>query len=157
APQTAGHRFAKSLVMTVAEGLAEWAIALSVDDVPEEVFADVKLHLLDTLGRGLAATGLGVSTEGRATALELRGAQEATMIGAPGRVPAPNAALANGTLCGAAVAPAAVAAGEAAEANGAELLVALAAGLEVAARTEVPAAGAAVSAAWLGGLDVERT
>ena len=43
--------------MKAAERLAEFATTLTLDDVPEDVAHHAKLHLLDTLGCGLAARG----------------------------------------------------------------------------------------------------
>ena len=39
---------------TIAEGLAEFAAGLRFEDVPGEVIARAKLHILDTLGTALA-------------------------------------------------------------------------------------------------------
>lgn len=43
---------------TQAEQLAKFVAALHFDDIPAEVIGRVKLHLLDTLGIGLAASPL---------------------------------------------------------------------------------------------------
>ena len=45
--------------MAAARTIAEWATALELDDVPEAVRTDAKLHLLDTIGCGLAAHATG--------------------------------------------------------------------------------------------------
>ena len=58
---------------TAARTIAEWSSAISISDIPEDVLTDAKLHLLDTLGCGLAAHAGGVATEGRATMNELGG------------------------------------------------------------------------------------
>jgi MmgE/PrpD N-terminal domain len=47
-----------------AAHLASWASALTLDDLPEEVRAAAREHVLDTLGCGLAALGLGEGTAG---------------------------------------------------------------------------------------------
>ena len=59
-----------------------------------------KLHVLDTLGCGLAAHATGVAGEGRATMAELGGEPQATVIGLDARgCRRPNAAFANAMLC----------------------------------------------------------
>ena len=44
--------------MTAAERLAAFTSTLTMDAIPDEVREAAKLHLLDTLGTGLAAHGL---------------------------------------------------------------------------------------------------
>ena len=51
--------------MKAAQRLAEWTGALGYEDIPAEVVETAKLHLLDTIGCGVAAHALGVATEGR--------------------------------------------------------------------------------------------
>ena len=70
--------------MTAAHRLAEWTTGLALDEVPQDVAEAAKLHLLDTLGCGLAAAALGVATEGRETMAELGGDDQATVIGGRG-------------------------------------------------------------------------
>ncbi|MBI2962819.1 MAG: MmgE/PrpD family protein [Deltaproteobacteria bacterium] len=175
--------------MTPAQRLAAWTAALDLEAIPAAVAEAAKLHLLDALGCGLAAHALGVATAARALALESGGRAESSVIGAA-PLPAASAAFANGMLChgldyddthsdavchvSAVMAPAAVAAAEAAGAGGAELLAALVAGNEIAARIGMaaPAAfhrrgfhptsvcgvfGAAAAAARLRGLDARAT
>ena len=67
--------------MTAAQRVASWTGALTLDDVPTDVAEAAKLHLLDTLGCGLAASALGIATEGRETMAELGGDDQATVIG----------------------------------------------------------------------------
>ncbi|HJU47398.1 MAG TPA: MmgE/PrpD family protein, partial [Gaiellaceae bacterium] len=86
-------------MQTAAETIASWTGALTLDDVPESVVEDAKLHVLDTLGCGLAAHATGVAGEGRTTMEELGGEAHATVIGLVRRLPAPNAAFANAMLC----------------------------------------------------------
>jgi 2-methylcitrate dehydratase PrpD len=141
-----------------AAQLAEFAGALTYDDVPGAVMDAAKLHLLDALGCGLAAHALGVAAHaGRATA-EAGGEPQASVIGHRGRLPASGAAFVNGSLGHAldfddthpdaichisvVVAPAALAAGEASDADGRALLAALVAGNEVVARIGAAAAPA---------------
>jgi 2-methylcitrate dehydratase PrpD len=136
--------------MTISGQIAEWVAALRYDEIPSEVVAAARLHLLDTLGAGLAAHARGVATAGRTVAASGGGRGASTIIGAElGASPAA-AALANGMLChgldfddthadsichvGVVVSPAAVAVAEAAGADGRELLVALVAGSEIITR-----------------------
>jgi len=84
---------------TAAERFATFALELELDAVPEEVVEAAKLHVLDVLGCGLAAHGLGIAGEGRQTMAELGGEPEATVIGLDRGLPAVNAAFANAMLC----------------------------------------------------------
>jgi 2-methylcitrate dehydratase PrpD len=142
---------------TAAERLAAFTRELEYDDIPPEVVEAAKLHLLDTLGCGLAAHGVGVATEGRTAMAELGGEPQASVIGHEG-LPAANAAFANAMLChgldfddthsesiahvSVVVCPTAVAAGEAAGATGRELLAAIVGGNEVVTRVGMAASGA---------------
>jgi 2-methylcitrate dehydratase PrpD len=115
------------------------------------------LHLLDAFGCGIAASALGVGAEGRTIAAAQGGRGEASVIGLASPVPAGSAAFANGMLCHAldfddthadsvchlsvVVAPAALAAAEAAAADGSELVTAVVAANEVVARIGMAASG----------------
>ena len=84
---------------TAAREIAEWSATLTLDDIPDHVRADAKLHLLDTLGCGLAAHAArdrdrGPDDDGRA---RRRGAGDGDRHRA--RLPAANAAFANAMLC----------------------------------------------------------
>jgi 2-methylcitrate dehydratase PrpD len=143
---------------TAAQRLAEFTGSLAFDEIPADVVETAKLHLLDTLGCGLAAHSLGVATEGRAAMAELGGEPQASVIGHDGALPAANAAFANAMLChgldfddthsdsiahvSVVVCPAAVAAAEAAGAGGRELLAAIVGGNEVVTRIGMAASGA---------------
>jgi 2-methylcitrate dehydratase PrpD len=143
---------------TAAERLAEFTSTLTYDRIPPEVAESGKLHLLDTIGCGLAAHALGVATEGRAAMAELGGEPQASVIGLERALPAPNAALANAMLChgldfddthsesvahvSVVVCPAAVAVAECLGADGRELLAAIVAGNEVVTRIGMAASGA---------------
>lgn len=143
--------------MTAAERLAEWTTGLDLDDVPVEVAAAAKLHLLDTLGCGLAANALDVATEGRATMVELGGEERATVIGAPAGLPAANAAFANAMVChgldyddthsdsvahvSVVTCPASLAVAEATGAGGRDALAAIVAANEVVTRVGMAASG----------------
>jgi 2-methylcitrate dehydratase PrpD len=144
--------------MTAAERFAAWALELDLDAVPPDVAAAAKLHVLDVLGCGLAAHGLGVATEGRRAMTELGGEPEASVIGLGTGLPAPNAAFANAMLChgldfddthsdsvshvSTVVVPAALALAEARDADGRELLTAIVAGNEIVTRIGMATPGA---------------
>jgi 2-methylcitrate dehydratase PrpD len=144
--------------MKAAQTLAEFTSRLDVDAIPADVVEATKLHLLDTLGCGLAAHALGVAAEGRQAMLELGGDPQATVIGLDAALPAPNAAFANAMLChgldfddthsdsvshvSTVTGPAALAAAEAAGATGREALAAIVAGNEVVTRLGMAASGA---------------
>jgi 2-methylcitrate dehydratase PrpD len=143
---------------TAAQRLASFTGALSFDDIPADVVETAKLHLLDTIGCGLAAHGSGVATEGRTAMAELGGEPQASVIGLDGGLPAANAAFANAMLChgldfddthsdsiahvSTVVCPAAVAAGEASGSSGRDLLAAIVGGNEVVTRVGMAASGA---------------
>ncbi len=126
--------------------------------MPEAVREDAKLHVLDTIGCGLAAHATGVAHEGRATMSELGGVPQATVIGSDARLPAANAAFANAMLChgldfddthsdsvshvSTVIAPAALAAAEEVGASGRDALAAIVAGNEVVCRIGMAAPGA---------------
>jgi 2-methylcitrate dehydratase PrpD len=143
--------------MYAAERLAEWTATLELDDVPAEVVAAAKLHMLDAVGTGLAALALDELPAVLAAARELGGRPEATALGVDERVSAAAAALANGSLMHAldfddthevalvhssvVVAPVALALGEATRASGADLVTAAIAGYEVSSRIGLAGAG----------------
>jgi 2-methylcitrate dehydratase PrpD len=140
-----------------AERLAAFALELDYDDIPAPVIAAAKRHLLDALGCGLAAVGLRQGGAGAVVAQDLGGVAEATLIGAPDRVPAPSAALANGILIhaldfddthdesiahvSAVVVPATLAVAERRRAGGREVLAALVAANELVTRIGAAAPG----------------
>jgi 2-methylcitrate dehydratase PrpD len=141
-----------------AERLAEWSSGLELADVPADVVAAAKLHLLDAVGTGLAGLAFGQMEAARAVALEMGGEEEATALGLPRRIGAGAAALANGatmhaldfddthevTLIHSSVVVGAtvLAVGEAAGASGAEMLAAAIGGYEISSRVGLAAPGA---------------
>ena len=143
--------------MTAAQRIAEWTGELSYDDIPTEVVEAAKLHLLDTLGCGLAAHALGIAGEGRTAMAELGGDDQASVIGLDRGLAAPNAAFANAMLChgldfddthsdsvahvSTVVCPASIAAGEAQGSSGRDVLVAIVGGNEVVTRVGMAASG----------------
>jgi 2-methylcitrate dehydratase PrpD len=146
------------LMATAAQRFARFALELELEAVPEDVARAAKLHVLDVLGCGLAAHGLGIATEGRTTMAELGGEAEASVIGLDTGLPAANAAFANAMLChgldfddthsdsvshvSTVVVPAAVAVAEAQGAPGGELLAAIIAGNEIVTRIGMATPGA---------------
>jgi 2-methylcitrate dehydratase PrpD len=143
--------------MTAAERIAAWTTSLSLEDVPAEVLAAAKLHLLDTLGCGLAASAMGVATEGRETMAELGGEDQATVIGLGSGLPAAGAAFANAMVCHGldyddthsdsvahvtvVTGPASLAVGEAVGARGGDVLAALVGANEIVTRVGMAASG----------------
>jgi 2-methylcitrate dehydratase PrpD len=132
-----------------AQELAAWTSSLDLADVPAEVRAVARDHILDALGCGLAALGVGEALAGLAVA-EDAGSGPASAIGRADRVPAAAAALANGMLChgldfddtheasiahvATVVVPAAIAVAEAVGATGAQTLAAIVAATETVTR-----------------------
>ena len=135
---------------TGTERIARFAVDLRLQEVPPAVLDAAKLHILDTIGCGLAARALGVGCEALGVAVEQGGRPESTALGYLQRLPASNAALANGMLChaldyddthtasgmhvGVTIVPAALAAAQAAGASGGEFAAAVIAGSEAAIR-----------------------
>ncbi|MFF5083770.1 MmgE/PrpD family protein [Actinoplanes sp. NPDC000266] len=134
--------------MTLAAALGEFAAGMSL---PPAVRADVPGRILDVLGNALAAYAdpeADAAPAGLAAARRWGGTPEATALGSGDRLPAPSAALVNGTLAhsldyddthlpsvlhpSASVVPAALAAAQAAGSD--DLLAAIAAGIEVTNR-----------------------
>lgn len=134
---------------TLAQQLAAFA-----DDarhgVPDDVVASVRQRVLDVLGLCVAATPLPTSATVAGLVEHQGGRPESTAIGLAERVPASQAAFLNGVLAhsldfddthlpsvlhpSSAVVPAALAAAQAGGASGAEVVAAVAVGLEVAVR-----------------------
>jgi 2-methylcitrate dehydratase PrpD len=148
----------EGVMATAAERFAAFALELELDAVPDDVVDAAKLHVLDVLGCGLAAHGLGIASEGRTAMAELGGEPEATVIGLDRGLPAANAAFANAMLChgldfddthsdsvahiSTVVVPAAAALAEARGATGRELLTAVIAGNEIVTRIGMATPGA---------------
>lgn len=133
--------------MTVARALARHVVGLGWPQVPPEQAEQLKRFLFDYLG--VAANGSQVETGrlARAFVTQLGGAEQATLIGQPGRFPAVHAAFANAISehsielddidelalfhYGPPVISAALAVAEWQNASGRELLVALLAGCDI--------------------------
>lgn len=135
---------------TSAQRLAAFAIDTPTAAIPAAVRERAARHLLDTLGCGVAAVGLGEGAHATTLATAQGGAPQASLLGDAQRVPAALAALANGVRCHAldfddtheagichsstVVVPAAFAAGEAGGRDGRAILDAYVLGTEVALR-----------------------
>ncbi|MGV9380107.1 MmgE/PrpD family protein [Nonomuraea sp. NPDC003707] len=138
---------------THVQRLAEFAVACRDKGVPDRVRDDVTGRVLDVLGNCLAAYAEPAGDAGPAVLRAVRrwgGVEESSAIGSGDRLPAPAAALVNGTLAhaldyddthlpsvlhpSASVVPAALAVAEATGASGAALAAAIAAGVEVCNR-----------------------
>lgn len=163
--------------------------------MPDAVAHSVRQRVLDVLGLCVAAVPLPTSAAVAGLVAHQGGVQEATAIGLPQRVPASQAAFVNGVLGhsldfddthlpsvlhpSSAVVPAALAAAQAFGATGAQVVPAIAVGLEVTVRLGMAgydsdlgnsvffehgqhatsicgAMGASVAAGMLLGLDVDR-
>jgi 2-methylcitrate dehydratase PrpD len=140
---------------TAAARLARFAVSTPAVKIGDEVLERAGLHLLDTVGCGLAAVGLDAGGSATRAAAAHRGEPEATVL-AGSAAPAPVAALANGTrfhaldfddthergIChvSTVLAAAALAAGQASARSGAETLAAYALGSEVTLRIAVAGA-----------------
>ena len=135
---------------TMVQRLAAFGVACRDDGIPDQVERSVRQRLADTLGVSVAAQGLDTSKAAIAYVLEQGGKEEAHVIGQSTRVPAAQAAFANGVLAhsldyddthlpsvlhpSAAVVPAALAAAEASGCSGEVLAAGVAAGLEICVR-----------------------
>ena len=140
----------KAASESAASVAASWLARLAYDDIPAAVVADAKLRFLDIIGVSLAASAAPVGEIIRRTALRLGAGEEAQILGFGDRVPAPSAALANGTMAhaldfddthnesvihvSAPVVSAALAAGQLTKANGRSVLTAAIAGAEIICR-----------------------
>jgi len=174
----------------LARTIAEFVQELTIEEVPETVLLVAKQHALDALGIAVASSGMDFGASVHRAARRLGTSDESRAIGFGTSMPAPSAALVNGTLIhgldfddthiGAiyhATAPAlaaALAIGEAEQADGATVLLALVIGIEVGCRLAAAGAGefhargfhptaivgtfaAACVTAKIRGLDAEQT
>jgi 2-methylcitrate dehydratase PrpD len=139
-----------STTKPVAVGLAELAVGLAGGEVPAAIRERAVAHLLDTVGCGVAAAGLGAAAQGADLARAQGGTPEASLLCREERVPAALAAFANATSChgldfddthergichsSTVIAPTALALGEATGATGGEVVDAFVVGTEVTVR-----------------------
>lgn len=142
---------------TAAEQLARFAAGLRFDDLPPQVVQRAKQLILDLVGVALAARDMPASEAVRAVVRGMGGTAESTVWGSGEKLPACNAALANGTLAhgldyddtqlpaqahlSASVVPTAVASAEATGADGRAAIAACVAGWEVGLRIGAAAPG----------------
>lgn len=140
-----------------AAAIAEFAAGLRYDAIPEPVRERARIQMLDAVGVGFAANAFPWSGKALAGVAALGGAGDCTVLGQPLRLAPRDAALANGLLmhgldfddthlasivhASVATLPAAMALGESLEATGEALMVAYVAGMEVAIRIGLAAAG----------------
>lgn len=80
------------------EKLADWALAIRPEDIPEKTLHQAKLLLLDTIGCGYAALDEEASRAVIATVAETGGVPQCTVIGGANKTSAPGAVLLNGAL-----------------------------------------------------------
>ena len=141
--------------LTLLQQLSQFAARVTYKSLPPTVIASVKDRVLDTLGLCLAAAPLETSTMAVSLAQSWGINEEATTIGFPHKLPAVSAAFVNGVLAhsldfddthlpsvlhpSASIIPAALAAGEATNASGQDVIAAAAAGYEVCVRTGMAA------------------
>ena len=134
---------------TLSARLAEFALDCAVD-LPARIAEDSLARITDTVGVSIAAMDTEPVQAALRLAREWGGAAQATVLGFGDQVPAPTAALVNGTAAhaldfddthlpsilhpSASVVPASIAAAELARADGRTLLAAVAAGNEIAIR-----------------------
>jgi 2-methylcitrate dehydratase PrpD len=145
-------------VPTASEALADFAVGVRFGDLPAAVVDKAKCHLLDLIGVALASASMPFGRMALDTATAESGDGNASVIGFDARLPPAWAALVNGALAhgidfddthqeavvhvSASVVPAALAAAEAADADGPAFLGAMAVGLETAVRLGLVAPGA---------------
>jgi len=143
---------AKASVAVTPE-LGAWVSGLGLSSLPAGVVTHIKLCVLDSLGCGLFGAMQPWGRIAADVAVSFSGGGPSSLFGRQEKVSPPDAALANGTAIhgfelddahvsssfhpGAVTLPASLAVAETHAANGAELLVALAAGYEVGIRVGI--------------------
>src|SRR5918912_2545847 len=137
--------------------LAAFAEHLKFDAIPPDLIGRVKLHILDILGIGLAASEMAYARAIVETVRAWGGEPQSTVLRYGDRLPMPSAVLANGsfthgldfddthaesiTHASTCVVPPALAVGEAVHADGKALLTAAVAGYETVTRLGAAAPG----------------
>ena len=141
----------ESTEQSCSETLANFVAKLRYEDIPAAVAAKARTHILDSIGNALAGSTMEWARNGSSVFRKLAGPPEATVIGHAGRIAAANAAIANGIGIAALdyddtdyggggnhmsrhVVATALAAGEAANCTGKDLITAVVIGYEVAPR-----------------------
>lgn len=142
---------------TVSQRLAAFGSALQYEDIPAEVIREVKLHVLDAMGIGLAASEMAYAHQILDTVRSWGGPTESTVMSHGDVLPVTSAVLANAsfihgldfddthtesiTHASACVVPAALAVGEKLHADGKSLLAAAVAGYEIMTRIGLASPG----------------
>lgn len=139
--------------MTLSERLADWVAALRYEDLPAEAVHQVRRSLLDHLGVTIAGAGTSIARTLRNYLLSSEGPGRASLPGTDIRLSVPNAAFANATAAsvlelddghaaapihiGATAIPPILATAQAQNASARDVIVAIAAANEVAARLAI--------------------
>jgi 2-methylcitrate dehydratase PrpD len=137
-------------LFTISERLGRWIAATEVDDLPDMVVDDARWRLVDQVGVCIAGTREQSAAIVARVAGRFEGRQQATTIGFGQRLPAPTAGFVNGAVghgpdfddmngvaavhISSVAVPAALAAAELVGAGGAQCLLAMVLGAEVALR-----------------------
>ena len=140
---------------TIAERMAEFCESLSYEKIPGPVLEKAKDLILDTAGICIASSKMDFGTAVLRLITGWGGQPESSLIGSGTKVPAPNAAFANGVLGhgqdyddthtdsvvhpSACLVPVALAAGEKNGSSAKEVLTAFVAGMEAMIRIGMPA------------------
>ncbi|MDP2971773.1 MAG: MmgE/PrpD family protein, partial [Deltaproteobacteria bacterium] len=140
---------------TIAEKLSGFTDGLTFETIPEKVIKKTKDLILDTLGICIASSKMDFGKAALGLIAGWGGVPESSLIGSEAKVPAQNAAFANGVLGhgqdyddthtesvvhpSACLVPVALSVGEKTGASGREILAALVSGLEVMIRIGMPA------------------
>ncbi|NDG50184.1 MAG: MmgE/PrpD family protein, partial [Rhodospirillales bacterium] len=82
----------------ISRQLANFALALRVEDIPADVMAQAKRHVLDSLGIALAASGYDYAARTAAAISGLAGIGSHPVIGMALRLPLRDAVMLNGAL-----------------------------------------------------------
>lgn len=143
---------------TVSQRLADWVGRIELADIPAPVVTKAKWHLLDALGSAIASSGMDFGQAVHAAGRTLGSGTDSATIRFGTRLPAASAALVNGTLihgldfddthieaihhASAPALAAALAAGDAVDADGERVLLGYIVGLELGCRLSVAAHGA---------------
>jgi 2-methylcitrate dehydratase PrpD len=141
----------------IARTLARFACNMAFEDIPEPVVERAKLHILDALGIGLAASRYDFSHKTLTAIQGLSGDGDYPIIGMPARLPLRDAAQMNGFLihgldyddthvggvihATASAVPTLLAAGQRHGTSGREMIAAYLAAIEVSARIGAAAQG----------------
>jgi len=140
---------------TIAEKLSGFTDELTFETIPEKVIKKTKDLILDTLGICIASSKMDFGKAALGLIAGWGGVPESSLIGSEAKVPAQNAAFANGVLGhgqdyddthtesvvhpSACLVPVALSVGEKTGASGRDILTALVSGLEVMIRIGMPA------------------